>query len=69
MCTFAIVCVYFPGCIVALHVSIHGLTTEGVVTATRRTNHPPGSDDVFLTMSEHVGRMCSHMGRSVTSTK
>lgn len=38
------------------------------MTAARGTNHPPGSGDVVLIMSEHEGRMCSHMGRSVTST-
>lgn len=40
----------------------------GDVTAAIGTNHPPGSGDAVLMMSEHEGRMCSHMGRSVTST-
>lgn len=30
-------------------------------------SYSPGFGDVVL-MLEHVGRMCSHMGRSVTST-
>lgn len=38
------------------------------MAAARGTNHPPWSGDVVLMMSEHVDRMCSHMGRSVTST-
>lgn len=40
----------------------------GDVTAATGTNHPPGSGDAVLMMPEHEGRMCSHMGRSVTST-
>lgn len=38
------------------------------MTAARGINQPPGSGDAILMMSEHEGRMCSHMGRSVTST-
>lgn len=41
---------------------------RGYVTAARGFNHPPGFGDVVLMKSEHEGRMCSHMGRSVTST-
>lgn len=49
-------------------IAIHGLNKKGDVTPARGTNHPPGSGDVVLVMSEHEGRMCSHTGRSVTST-
>lgn len=67
---FTNVCQYFPCCGIALYVStaIHGLNnTQGGRDCSQGTNHPPGFGDVVL-MSEHVGRMCSHTGRSVTST-
>lgn len=64
------VCFYFLCCIVALYVSIaiHGLNnTQRGCDCSQGTNQPPGFGVVIL-MSEHVSRMCSHMGRSVTST-
>ncbi len=36
------------------------------MTAARGFKPPPGFGDVVLI--EHEGRMCSHMGKSVTST-
>lgn len=38
------------------------------MTAATEINQTPGSGDAVFMMSEHEGRMCSHMGRSVTST-
>lgn len=34
----------------------------------QRNQSPPGCGDIVLMMSEHVSKMCSHMGGSVTCT-
>lgn len=61
--TAAFVCEYVA---VLPSIADHGL--KGEMTAATGTHHPPGTGDVVLMMSEHDGRMCSHMGGFVTST-